>query len=448
MRGWSGYVGGRSPFEPKNQPHSKKRTCRSSGDSQAAPHGSHSTGARVEGCDPILEVCGVVQRVKENGSLVNIRVDLGELTRVAELVSTHQLDKYDESTNSIFRNGNSAAGHPCSWLHGSFHLGLVECAISIQDDRYWEHIVKFGERNEWRLGPRFAHADDYVIGQTYLEVFEHLRIEAAADQVRRRLSEILEAPPKVGLETDLELDPPIELEGYVFNDSGPCKTRWSWCDALHMAPALWVHLSKLDDDTRFLDYADSEYWESCSYLCDQRWSLFHRDSRFFPAPYQREDISFWGRGNGWVVLGLRRIIDKLPVAHPSRHRYIELFQAMANRIVLMQGESGFWGSELSPSRRSTDFETSGTAMFVASFAWGLRKGLLDKATFESALELGWRAVQTAVRSDGRVGWVQGVDDRPREASFDGAHIYGSGAVLHACAELVNLAKSCNEVSCN
>ncbi len=366
-------------------------------------------------------------------------VDSGELRRIAGLVVDYQLDRYDEATNSVFQNGRDASGHPCSWLHGSFYLGFAESAASFGAERYWDHIVKIGERNDWRLGPRFAHADDYVIGQAYLEVYEHKGIEAAAGGVRKRLQEILQSPPVVELKTDAELDPPVELEGYIFDDSGACKTRWSWCDSLHMAPPLWIHLAKLDNDPRYLAYADSEYWKSWEHLYDERWSLFHRDSRFIPPSGHQADVSFWSRGNGWVLLGLRRIIDRVPAEHPSRERYVELFKAMANRVAMLQSPTGFWPSKLSTtSSASTDFETSGTAMFVAALSWGLRHGLLEQSKIEPVVGLGWQALTSAIYPDGKVGWVQGIDDRPRPAEIHDSHIYGSGAVLHACAELNNL----------
>ncbi len=81
-------------------------------------------------------------------------------------------------------------------------------------------------------------------------------------------------------------------------------------------------------------------------------------------------------------------------------------------------------------------ETSGSALFVLGLAWGVRAAILDEAKYGPAVERGWRAIQSKIRPDGAVSFVQPIGAAPEP--FDPAsHVaYGTGAVLMAGAEIL------------
>jgi rhamnogalacturonyl hydrolase YesR len=58
-------------------------------------------------------------------------------------------------------------------------------------------------------------------------------------------------------------------------------------------------------------------------------------------------------------------------------------------------------------------ETSGTALFTYGMAWGIRKGVLDAATYGPIVVKAWNGlVQTALQSNGMLGWVQSTGAEP------------------------------------
>ncbi|HEU5071232.1 MAG TPA: glycoside hydrolase family 88 protein [Verrucomicrobiae bacterium] len=53
-----------------------------------------------------------------------------------------------------------------------------------------------------------------------------------------------------------------------------------------------------------------------------------------------------GRGNGWVMGGLVRVLQYLPEDHPSRARFIQQFREMADKVLACQQPDGLWRSSL------------------------------------------------------------------------------------------------------
>lgn len=105
-----------------------------------------------------------------------------------------------------------------------------------------------------------------------------------------------------------------------------CQLRWCWCDAIFMAPPTWLGLASSSGDSKYIDFADEEFWATHDYLYRELpdfapgGGLYLRDSRFF-EPDETGKLIFWGRGNGWVYAGLTSILELLPANHPSRERY-------------------------------------------------------------------------------------------------------------------------------
>jgi unsaturated rhamnogalacturonyl hydrolase len=58
-----------------------------------------------------------------------------------------------------------------------------------------------------------------------------------------------------------------------------------------------------DGDTRYLDFAVTNWWRTTDYLYDKDEHLFFRDSTFFTKTEANGKKVFWSRGNGWVMAG-------------------------------------------------------------------------------------------------------------------------------------------------
>jgi rhamnogalacturonyl hydrolase YesR len=292
-------------------------------------------------------------------------------------------------------------------------------------------ILDHGRKTRWQLGPRIDHADDQLIGSTYVWAASNGAGAGALQHLRSRLDQILANPPRAHLAMVLGLD---ETRGH---SEAEALKRWSWSDALFMAPATWLRLSRVTGDRRYRDYALREFWASNDFLYDPAERLYFRDSRFFDKRDEKGRKIFWSRGNGWVIAGLAQMIEALPVGDVERRRLEDQFREFAGRVVELQKPDGYWPSSLLASEDSMP-ESSGTALFTYGLAWGIGQGLLPRAEYEPAVRRGWQALNAALQPDGRLGWVQAAGDRPAPATANGTQIYATGAYLLAASAIADL----------
>jgi rhamnogalacturonyl hydrolase YesR len=313
---------------------------------------------------------------------------------------------------------NDESYDPRAWEQGAFWIGLGALADHLpRGNHFADVLLAMGKAHRWQPGPRPYHADDQAVAQAYLWAAAHGAGPAARAPTKAKFDAILAAPPRVGLA--------------VYD--GPFRKP---SDALFMAPPGWLALSAQTGDPRYRDYALSETWATVNFLYDPAERLFFRDSRFFERRDDKGRKLFWSRGNGWVFAGLARDIALLPRG-ADRTRLEKLFREMAGRLVALQKPDGYWAPSLLAPENSPP-ESSGTAFFTYGLAWGVKQGLLDKATFEPTARKGWDALVRAIRPDGRLGWVQQVGDRPDIVAPDDTQYYGTGAFLLAATAIADL----------
>ncbi|HTM79824.1 glycoside hydrolase family 88/105 protein [Asticcacaulis sp.] len=314
---------------------------------------------------------------------------------------------------------------PKGWVQGALFVGLTDMADHSDNPIYKDLILARGEANKWELGKRVYHADDHVIGQSYLWAVKH---GASADKLkpmRATFDSILTKP------SDVTLIYPAEGDAN-------CTDRWCWCDALFMAPATWIGLSQATGDPRYAAFAKKEFWATYDVLYDKDEKLFYRDARFFERRGPNGEKVFWSRGDGWVFAGLARILEVLPVDDPDRPRFVALYKEMAAKIKSIQLATGYWAPSLLADPKTALPETSGTAFYTYGLAWGVRNGTLDRAEYEPAIRKGWSALVAAVHPDGKLGYVQPVSDRPDNVGYDDTQFYGVGAFLLAGTAVADL----------
>lgn len=87
---------------------------------------------------------------------------------------------------------------------------------------------------------------------------------------------------------------------------------------------------------------------------------------------------FWGRGVGWFMMALVDVLDHLPQDQARRSELIAVLERSARALVRVQDEAtGLWYQVLDlPNRAGNYLEASASAMFVYSFAKGVREGYL------------------------------------------------------------------------
>lgn len=311
---------------------------------------------------------------------------------------------------------------PKGWIQGALYTGVFAFADRTGDPKYAQAVLAHGAAQNWQLGRRPLHADDHVIGQSWLWAHGRQADPVRIAALRARFDAILANPP---------------TEDLLFQDGvgePPCQTRWCWSDALYMAPATWVGLSNATGDPRYAAYADKEFWAATDYLLDKDNSLYFRDSRYLTRRDDKGRKIFWSRGNGWSYAGIVNVLKLLPADHPSRPRYLALFKAMSAKLVDIQKADGYWAPSLLAPEGSPP-ETSGTAFFTYGLAWGVNNGVLTGPRYQAAANRGWAALERAVTPEGKLVWVQQVGYAPEQVEPDDTQLYGVGALLLAATEV-------------
>jgi rhamnogalacturonyl hydrolase YesR len=320
------------------------------------------------------------------------------------------------------------SGHPSrDWTQGALYAGMMAWARMAPESTYLEALIEIGDLNNWQLGDRRYHADDHCVGQTYLDLYARFKDPRMLDAVRERFDWILANPAKTGLQFD----------------TPGCLDRWCWCDALFMSPPLWAKLAAITGERKYLEFMNKEFWATTEFLYDREENLYYRDSRYFSQREASGRKVFWSRGNGWVIAGIARVLESLPADYPERPKYVELFKAMAGKLVKLQGRDGLWRASLLDPDAYPAAETSGTGFHCYAMAWGINQHLLERDLYLPAVLKAWKGLVNSVLPDGKLGWVQPIGADPRKVSAEQTEVYGVGAFLLAGSEMYKIAQRKN-----
>jgi rhamnogalacturonyl hydrolase YesR len=197
-------------------------------------------------------------------------------------------------------------------------------------------------------------------------------------------------------------------------------------------------LAKETGDRRYLELCSKLWWKTSDYLFDPTENLYFRDSRYFTPREANGKKVFWSRGNGWVLAGLARVLAETPKSDSLRAKWEAQFVAMAKRVSALQTPDGTWHASLLDPASFPAPETSGTGFFCYALAWGIRDGLLDRATYEPVVRRAFAALCQSVDPSGRLGFVQPIGQDPRVVTQFDTDTYGVGAFLLAASQMARL----------
>lgn len=318
---------------------------------------------------------------------------------------------------------NHPASHPeDDWTQAVGDAGMMALAGISGEPRYLDAMLAMGERNEWKLGPRPYHADDHIVGQTYAELYALRRDPKMIAPMRARFDAILRNPH----------------DGALHWDAQQVMDRWAWCDALFMGPPAWARLAAVTGDQRYLAFAIRHWWATSDFLYDREEHLYSRDSRYFTQREANGRKVFWGRGNGWVMGALVRMLQYIPAHHPARAAFVQQYAAMSERLLQLQQPDGMWRASLLDPALYPLRETSGTALYAYALAYGVNHGLLEHKRFAPAVRKAWDALTVHVTPDGRLTHVQPIGEDPKSFLPESTEVYGVGAFLLAGSEVYRM----------
>jgi rhamnogalacturonyl hydrolase YesR len=165
------------------------------------------------------------------------------------------------------------------------------------------------------------------------------------------------------------------------------QTRW-WIDDMYMITALQLQAYRATGEVKYRERAAAE-------MVAYNARLQQPDGLYFHTP----DVKFyWGRGDGWVAVGMAEMLRDLPEKHRLRKPILASYRRMMATLLSHQAQNGMW-RQLIDHPESWE-ETSSTAMFTYAFVTGVKNGWLDEETYGPAARKAWIALVGYLTPDG------------------------------------------------
>ena len=204
-----------------------------------------------------------------------------------------------------------------------------------------------------------------------------------------------------------------------------------WIDDMYMITIVQSEAYKATGDPKYINRAAKEM---VMYLDE----LQHDNGLFYHAP----DVPYyWGRGDGWMAVGMTELLYNLPENDPNRARIMKGYLLMMNNLKKYVNKDGLWNQLIT----EPDFwtETSGSAMFAYAMIVGVNNGWLNKEEFAPIARRAWLGLCNYINDDNDVTEVcigtgkqnskQYYMDRPRIAG----DYHGQAPIIWCAYALLN-----------
>src|SRR5438477_5469658 len=189
------------------------------------------------------------------------------------------------------------------WARGVYHTGNMRAYQLIGLDEYLQASLNWATSNGWQAGIKGAtNADGEVCGQTYIDLY---RIDPQPIRI---------AAVKAGIDSRVA--------------SAAATQDWWWIDAFFMAGPVFARFGNLYSTNSYFDkmwlmYDDTKTRRA---LFDPAYGLWYRDVTAQTAVTKHGRKQFWGRGNGWVMAALTRVLEEMPSSQAHRGDFVAMLQ--------------------------------------------------------------------------------------------------------------------------
>ena len=172
-----------------------------------------------------------------------------------------------------------------------------------------------------------------------------------------------------------------------------------WLDGLYMASPFLAEFAVRFDEPRLLDdvvlqirLVEKNTRDPKSGLLYHGWD--ESKQQRWADPTTGTSPQFWGRAMGWYAMAVVDVLDFLPTDHPHRPAVLNILERLASSIAKVQDAgTGVWWQVLDAGGREKNFrEASASAMFVYALAKAVRRGFIDRRTYEPVAARGYRGI--------------------------------------------------------
>jgi rhamnogalacturonyl hydrolase YesR len=257
----------------------------------------------------------------------------------------------------------------CTW-YGALTFSKLTGDEELKKQLIQRFEPLFGSRDT--LIPKPDHVDYTVFGAVPLELYMQTKDQKYL-AMGKNIADKQWGPPE---------GPRVKPESWDFYNKGLTWQTRMWIDDMFMITAVQAQAYRATGDTAYINRAAREM---VVYLD----SLQMPNGLFYHAP----DVPFfWGRGDGWMAVGMSELLRSLPKNNPNYERIMKGYKSMMSSLLKYQAENGMW-KQLIDDPASWP-ETSSTGMFTFAFITGVKNGWLDKKLYAPAARKAWLTLIT------------------------------------------------------
>ena len=268
----------------------------------------------------------------------------------------------------------------CAWY------GALTFAKQSKDKALTQQLASRFEpffSTEASMIPKPDHVDYAVFGSVPLELYMQTKDQRYLD-MGKGIADKQWGPPE---------GPRVKPESHDFYNRGLTWMTRMWIDDMFMITAVQAQAYRATGDKVYIERAAKEM---VVYLD----SLQKPNGLFYHAP----DVPyFWGRGDGWMAVGMAELLRSLPKDNPNRERIMQGYKLMMSSLLKYQAETGMWRQLIDDPESWA--ETSATGMFTFAIITGVKEGWLDKKAYEPAARKAWLALITYIDEKGDISEV-------------------------------------------
>jgi unsaturated rhamnogalacturonyl hydrolase len=283
-------------------------------------------------------------------------------------------NKFLATPHSLFGDTNpktlpTSVTYPdvCTWLGGLWFAQVTknDALFQLLENRF---LPLFDE--EKHLQPIPNHVDNNVFGSLPLELYLKNGQQKYLDLGLKYADTQWEVPANATPE-----EKQWAAQGYSW------QTR-IWIDDMFMITAIQAQAYRATKQSHYIDRAAREM---VLYLD----TIQLPNGLFYHSP---EAHYSWGRGNGWMAVGMAEILRILPESNPNYQRILDGYMKMMSALLKFQEEDGMWRQIIDDPEAWK--ETSATAMFTYAFVTGVKNGWLNPEVYGPASRKAWLTLVT------------------------------------------------------
>ena len=175
-----------------------------------------------------------------------------------------------------------------------------------------------------------------------------------------------------------------------FNEDGSLKPSMPYhsemSDAVFMGTPILVQCGRLTGEQKYFDMAARHL--RFMLKLNLRDDGLHQHSPIDP------EHTAWGRGNGFPALGMALCLSDLPVDSQYRDEFLSVYRAHMAAMRRHQDGTGMWHQIVDRPESYREFTV--TCMTTFAMTRGLRRGWLDRETYEPVVRRAWDAIKLRI----------------------------------------------------